>query len=83
MAVLAGMVLRVQLQGGVATGADSYVTVDQLQYLNWIRQASDHVAVENLYDLGDSPRSFVHPGRAARRASSTGSASGSWPPSRC
>jgi hypothetical protein len=62
VAVLAGMLLRVQLQGGVATGADSYVTVDQLQYLNWIRQASDHGAVRNLYDLGDSPRSFVHPG---------------------
>ncbi len=62
VAVIAGMLLRVRLQGGVATGADSYVTVDQLQYLNWIRQASDHVAVKNLYDLADSSRSFVHPG---------------------
>ncbi len=81
MAVLAGMVLRVQLHGGVATGAD-YVTVDQLQYLNWIRQASDHGAVQNLYDLSESPRSFVHPA-CCSRAFCTASAWGSWPPSRC
>jgi hypothetical protein len=62
MAALAGMLVRVWHQGGVFTGADSYVTLDQLQYLNWIRQASDHVAVENLYDTTESSRSFVHPG---------------------
>jgi hypothetical protein len=61
-AVLAAMLVRVATKGGVATGADSYVAVDQLQYLNWIRQAGDHLAVENLYDFADSPRSFVHPG---------------------
>ena len=61
-AVLAGMLARVAVNGGVVTGADSYVAVDQLQYLNWIRQAADHVGVQNLYDFADSPRSFVHPG---------------------
>ena len=62
VAALAGMLVRVWHQGGVFTGSDSYVTLDQLQYLNWIRQASDHVAVENLYDTTGSSRSFVHPG---------------------
>jgi hypothetical protein len=62
VAALTGMLVRVERSGGVFTGADSYVTVDQLQYLNWIRQASEHAAVENLYDLSESPRSFVHPG---------------------
>jgi hypothetical protein len=62
VAALAGMLVRVWTQGGVFTGADSYVTVDQLQYLNWIRQASDHLAVANLYELDPGPRSFVHPG---------------------
>jgi hypothetical protein len=61
-AVLAGLLVRVLLRGDLFAGADSYVTVDQLQYLNWIRQASDHVAVANLYDLAESERSFVHPG---------------------
>jgi len=62
VAALAGLLLRVLDQGGVFTGADSYVTLDQLQYLNWIRQASEHVAIENLYDTAPSSRSFVHPG---------------------
>jgi hypothetical protein len=62
LAVLAGMLVRVWTQGGVFAGADSYVAVDQFQYLNWIRQASDHLAVENRYDLAASHRSFVHPG---------------------
>ncbi|MBA2629797.1 MAG: hypothetical protein H0U84_02085, partial [Thermoleophilaceae bacterium] len=62
LAALAGMIVRVVGQGGVFTGADSYVAVDQLQYLGWIRQGADHVAIENLYDLSESSRSFVHPG---------------------
>jgi hypothetical protein len=60
--VLAGMVVRARLRGGVTTGADSYVAVDQLQYLNWTRQAAHHLALRNLYDLAPSSRSFVHPG---------------------
>jgi hypothetical protein len=33
-----------------------------MQYLTWLREASDHVGVANLYDLAPGPRSFVHPG---------------------
>ncbi len=61
-AVLGGMLVRVWIRGGVVTGADSYVALDQLQYLNWIRQAGHHLAVQNLYDISDSPHSLVHPG---------------------
>ena len=49
-AVLAGLLVRVWTKGGVVAGADGFLVVDQLQYLNWLRQAGDHVAAENLYD---------------------------------
>src|SRR3712207_9269208 len=49
-------------QGGVITGSDGFLVVDQMQYLNWLRQAGDHVLVENLYDLEPGPRTFLHPG---------------------
>ncbi len=62
VAALAGMLVRVWSQGGVFTGADSYVAVDQLQYLAWIRQAGEHVTVGNLFDLSGGPRPFLHPG---------------------
>jgi hypothetical protein len=62
VAVLAGLLLRVWTQGGVITGSDGFLVVDQMQYLNWLRQAGDHVLVENLYDLDPGPRSFLHPG---------------------
>jgi hypothetical protein len=62
VAVLAGLLIRVWSKGGVVTGSDGYLVVDQLQYLNWLRQAGDHFAVTNLYDLAPGPRSFVHPG---------------------
>ena len=61
LAALAGLLVRVALDGGHLGGAEGFVAVDQLQYLNWIRQAGDHLAVENLYDLAPGPRGFVHP----------------------
>ena len=61
LAALAGLLVRVALEGGHLSGAEGFVAVDQLQYLNWIRQAGDHLAVENLYDLAPGPRGFVHP----------------------
>jgi hypothetical protein len=60
--VLAGLLVRVWVKGGVFTGADGYLVVDPLQYLNWLRQASEHGLVANLYDLRPGPRSFLHPG---------------------
>ena len=62
VAVLAGLLVRVWTQGGLVTGSDGFLVVDQMQYLNWLRQAGDHVLVENLYDLDDGPRTFLHPG---------------------
>jgi hypothetical protein len=64
VAPLAGLLLRVWTQGGVVTGGDGFLVADPLQYLTWLREASEHVAVANLYDLEDGPRSFVHPGVA-------------------
>ena len=54
--------VRVWVKGGVVTGADGYLVVDPLQYLNWPRQAGEHGLVRNLYDIAPSPRAFLHPG---------------------
>ena len=43
-AVLAGLLLRVWLQGGLVTGADGFLVADPMQYLDWARQAGEHVA---------------------------------------
>lgn len=61
-AVLGGLLVRVWTKGGVVTGSDGFLVVDQMQYLNWLRQAGSSVAVENLYDLDQGPATFVHPG---------------------
>jgi hypothetical protein len=62
VAVLAGLLVRVWTKGGLVTGSDGLLVTDQLQYLNWLRQAGDHVLVANLYDLAPGARSFLHPG---------------------
>src|SRR3954452_18424682 len=61
-APLAGLLLRVWTQGGRISGADGLLVLDQMQYLNWLRQAGSHGLIANLYDLADGPRTFVHPG---------------------
>lgn len=61
-ASLAGLALRTMLQGGTITGGDGFLVADPMQYLNWLRQAGEHVGIANLYDLEDGPRPFVHPG---------------------
>jgi hypothetical protein len=60
-AVLAGLVLRTIVKGGVVTGGDGFLVADPLQYLTWLRQAGEHVGIGNLYDLAPGPRPFVHP----------------------
>jgi hypothetical protein len=62
VAPLAGLLVRVWSKGGLVTGADGFLVADPMQYLTWLREAGDHVAVANLYDLADGPYSFVHPG---------------------
>ena len=62
LAPLAGLLLRVWTQGGRISGADGLLVLDQMQYLNWLRQAGEHGLISNLYDLADGPRTFLHPG---------------------
>ena len=61
-AVLVGLLVRTSVKGGFVTGGDGYLVVDPLQYLNWIRQSSQHLAAANLYDFGPLDYTFVHPG---------------------
>lgn len=61
-APLAGLLLRVWLKGGHLAGGDGFLVLDQLQYLTWLRQASEHGLIGNLYDLAPGPRTFLHPG---------------------
>ncbi len=61
-AALAGLLVRVWTEGGIVTGGDGFLVADPLQYLNWLRQAGEHVGIANLYDLAPGPRPFVHPG---------------------
>ena len=62
IAPLAGLLLRVWTQGGYLAGGDGFLVLDQLQYVNWLRQAGEHGLIGNLYDLAPGPRSFLHPG---------------------
>jgi hypothetical protein len=45
----------------VITGADGLLAADQLQYLTWIREASNHLLIGNLFDLASGDRTFLHP----------------------
>jgi hypothetical protein len=48
-------------KGRPLSGADGLLAADQLQYLTWIREASNHVLIGNLFDLEPGPRTFLHP----------------------
>ena len=39
-----GCCCKVWLRGGVVTGADGFLVADPMQYLDWARQAGEHVA---------------------------------------
>ena len=62
LAVLAGLLLKVWLRGGVVTGADGFLVADPLQYLDWSRQAGEHGLIGNRHDLAPGDRAFLHPG---------------------
>jgi hypothetical protein len=68
IAPLCGLLLRVALRGGHISGGDGFLVLDQMQYLNWLRQAGEHGLIANLYDLAPGPRSFLHPGLLASGA---------------
>ena len=59
--VLAIDLWRVAFDGAVWTGTDGVYIVDQLQYLAWIRDASHHVLVSNLFVLRDTPADYFQP----------------------
>jgi hypothetical protein len=48
-------------KGRPLSGADGLLASDQLQYFAWIREASGHVLIGNLYDLAPGDRVFLHP----------------------
>jgi hypothetical protein len=59
--VLAIEIWQVVVHGRVWTGTDGVYLVDQLQYLAWIRDASHHFLVSNLFVLRPTPADFFHP----------------------
>ncbi|HMI69148.1 MAG TPA: hypothetical protein VK510_04070, partial [Solirubrobacteraceae bacterium] len=60
--VLGALLVRVWVRGDLVTGADGFLVADPMQYLDWARQAGEHVLIGNRYDLAPGPRSFLHPG---------------------
>ena len=62
LSVLAALVLKVWLRGGVVTGGDGFLVADPLQYLDWTRQAGESVLIGNRQDLAPGDRAFLHPG---------------------
>ena len=59
--VLALDVGRVVFDGAVWTGTDGVYIVDQMQYLAWIKDASHHFLVSNLFVLHDTPADYFQP----------------------
>ena len=53
--------LQVVVNGRVWTGTDGVYIVDQLQYLAWIRSASHHLLVSNLFVLRSTPADYFQP----------------------
>lgn len=49
-------------KGRPLSGADGLLATDQMQYLAWIREASNHVLIGNVWDLAPGDRAFLHPG---------------------
>lgn len=61
MFVLAVDLARVVFDGAVWTGTDGVYIVDQMQYLAWIRDASHHFLVSNLFVLRGTPADYFQP----------------------
>ena len=59
--VLALDLWRVIFNGAIWTGTDGVYIVDQLQYLAWIRDASHHFLISNLFVLRDTPADYFQP----------------------
>ena len=59
--VLALDVWQVIAGGRTWTGTDGVYIVDQMQYLAWIRSASQHFLVSNLFVLHPTPADYLQP----------------------
>ena len=64
--LLAAWVLAIDLwdvvvHGQVWTGTDGIFSEDQLQYLAWIRDASQHVLVSNMFVLTPTRADYLQP----------------------
>lgn len=53
--------LQVVAGGRVWTGTDGVYIVDQMQYLSWIRSASQHLLAANLFVLRGTPADYFQP----------------------
>jgi hypothetical protein len=51
----------VAVDGRVWTGTDGVYIVDQMQYLAWIRSASHHLLVSNMFVLHGTPADYFQP----------------------
>ena len=48
-------------KGRPLSGATGLLATDQMQYLGWIRDASSHGFVGNMWDLAPGDHAFLHP----------------------
>jgi len=48
-------------KGRELSGADGLFATDQMQYLAWIRDSSEHILIGNPWDLASGERNFLHP----------------------
>jgi hypothetical protein len=56
------VLIPLMTRGRPLSGADGIFPPDQLQYFAWIREASEHGLIGNLYDLAPGERVMLHPG---------------------
>ena len=59
--VLAIDLWRVAFNGAVWTGTDGVYIVDQMQYLSWIKSASQHVLTSNLFVVQPTAADYFQP----------------------
>lgn len=52
---------QVVVNGRVWTGTDGSYSVDQLQYLAWVRSASRHLLVANMFVIHGTPADYFQP----------------------
>jgi hypothetical protein len=54
-------VVAASIHGRVWTGTDGIYLPDQLQYVAWIRDASKHVLISDLFVLNGTPHDYLQP----------------------